>query len=49
MQELVEMEYARQPQTQNGSAAEFSLLSLDLQSGKLLGLTTPDELEKLWP
>ena len=49
MQELVEMEYALQSQTPNGLPAEYSLTSLELQQGKLPGLTTPDEMEKLWP
>ena len=48
MQELVEMEYALQTQTPNGLPAQYSLICLELQQGKLPGLTTPDELERLW-
>jgi DNA primase catalytic core len=48
LQELVEMEYAVQLQSQNGVPAQFSLLAFDLQQGTLPGLTTPDQLEQLW-
>lgn len=48
--ELVEMEYVLQTQCQNGLPAQFRLLVTELvQSGaRLAGLTTPEELQRLW-
>lgn len=44
--ELVDLEYALQLPTANGLPAQYRLLSAELQSGPLRGLTTPEELAR---
>ena len=48
MRELVEMEYVGLVASQNGSQFQYNLLCTELQAASLGGLTTPDELARIW-
>jgi hypothetical protein len=48
MRELVEMEYVGVVAGQNGAQFQYTLLTTEIQTASLRGLTTPDELAQTW-